>query len=144
DVDDAGAVRRRDVADIGDPLAHDHLPAAITIEVADDLYTVTMPAVHAQPDEGRFDKTLSCACACGQPIGLGGARARSCIHSISASARAMSGGGISRPSAFAVFRLMTSSNRVGCSTGRSAGLVSLSTSAVYAPCLRYKSGRCVP
>src|SRR5215468_3667203 len=71
DVDDAGAVRRRDVADIGDPLAHDHLPAAITIEVADDLYTVTMPAVHAQPDEDGFDKTLSCACARGQPIELG-------------------------------------------------------------------------
>src|SRR5215471_13482919 len=54
DVDDAGAVRRRDVADICDPLAHDHLPAAITIEVADDLYTVTMPAVHAQPDRGSL------------------------------------------------------------------------------------------
>src|SRR5262249_17023058 len=70
DVDDAGAVRRRDVADIRDPLAHDHLPAAITIEVADDLYTVTMPAVHARPDRGRFDKTLSCGCQFGQPIEL--------------------------------------------------------------------------
>ena len=28
-----------------------------------------------------------------------------------------------RPSAWAVLRLMTSSNVVGCSTGRSAGLV---------------------
>src|SRR5262249_53460256 len=37
DVDDARAVRRRDVADICDPLAHDHLSAAITIEIADDL-----------------------------------------------------------------------------------------------------------
>src|SRR5262245_64608031 len=54
DVDDAGAVRRRDVADICDPLAHDHLPAAITIEVADDLYTVTVPAVHALPDRGSL------------------------------------------------------------------------------------------
>src|SRR5215468_8621246 len=52
--DDAGAVRRRDVADICDPLAHDHLPAAITIEVADDLYTVTVPAVHALPDRGSL------------------------------------------------------------------------------------------
>src|SRR5215470_12848137 len=47
-------MRRRDVADICDPLAHDHLPAAITIEVADDLYTVTMPAVHAQPDRASL------------------------------------------------------------------------------------------
>src|SRR5262245_20540742 len=31
-------------------------------------------------------------------------------------------GGTSRPSALAVFRLMTSSNLVGCSTGKSAGL----------------------
>jgi hypothetical protein len=30
-------------------------------------------------------------------------------------------GGIVRPSALAVFRLMTSSNLVGCSTGKSAG-----------------------
>src|SRR5262249_57379490 len=36
DVDDAGAVRRRDVADIRDPLAPDHFPAPITIEVAHD------------------------------------------------------------------------------------------------------------
>ena len=34
-------------------------------------------------------------------------------------------GGISRPSAFAVLRLITSSKRVGCCTGRSAGLVPL-------------------
>ena len=42
-------------------------------------------------------------------------------HSITSSARASSVGGISRPSAFAVIRLMTRSNLVGCSTGRSAG-----------------------
>src|SRR5258708_32078292 len=58
DVDDARAVRRRDVADICDPLAHDHLPAAITIEVADDLYAVTMPAVHAQPDRGSLPQNF--------------------------------------------------------------------------------------
>jgi ABC-type transport system substrate-binding protein len=43
-------------------------------------------------------------------------------HSITSSARASRVGGTSRPSALAVFRLIKSSNRVGCSTGRSAGL----------------------
>src|SRR6266852_2768832 len=42
-------------------------------------------------------------------------------YSITASARASSFGGISRPSAFAVWRLITSSNFVGCVTGRFAG-----------------------
>src|SRR5262245_65141226 len=42
-------------------------------------------------------------------------------HSITSSARATSVGGISRPSAFAVLRLMTSSYFVGACTGRSAG-----------------------
>src|SRR5262249_20683666 len=46
-------------------------------------------------------------------------------HSITSSAMASSEGGTSRPSAFAVLRLMTSSNLVGCSTGRSAGLAPL-------------------
>src|SRR5262245_39622040 len=42
-------------------------------------------------------------------------------HSITSSARASTDGGTSRPSAFAVLRLMSSSNFVGCSTGRSPG-----------------------
>ena len=41
------------------------------------------------------------------------------------SARASSVGGTSRPSAFAVLRLITSSNLVGACTGRSAGFVPL-------------------
>src|SRR5262249_23577616 len=45
-----------------------------------------------------------------------------CAHSITSSATASSVGGTSRPRAFAVLRLMTSSNFVGCTTGRSAGL----------------------
>src|SRR6267378_7839123 len=44
------------------------------------------------------------------------------IYSITWSARPRTDGGIVRPSAFAVLRLMTNSNLVGCSTGRSAGL----------------------
>jgi hypothetical protein len=42
-------------------------------------------------------------------------------HSITSSARARINGGIVRPSALAVLRLTTSSNVVGCWTGRSAG-----------------------
>ena len=44
---------------------------------------------------------------------------------MTSSARASSDGGIVRPRAFAVLRLITSSNFVGCSTGRSAGLAPL-------------------
>jgi hypothetical protein len=43
------------------------------------------------------------------------------FHSITSSARASSVGGTSTPSALAVGRLMTSSNLVGWTTGRSAG-----------------------
>ena len=43
-------------------------------------------------------------------------------YSMTSSARARSDCGTVRPSAFAVFRLMTNSNLVGCWTGRSAGL----------------------
>src|SRR5205807_257163 len=43
------------------------------------------------------------------------------LHSITSSARASSVGGMVRPSVFAVLRLMTSSNLVGCWTGRSDG-----------------------
>src|SRR5216684_4954388 len=43
-------------------------------------------------------------------------------HSITSSARSRNDSGIVRPSALAVLRLITSSNLVGCSTGKSAGL----------------------
>src|SRR5262249_1118219 len=48
-------------------------------------------------------------------------------HSITSSASASSLSGISRPSVFAVLRLITSSNFVGNMTGRSAGLSPLRT-----------------
>jgi hypothetical protein len=44
-------------------------------------------------------------------------------HSITSSAVASSVDGTVRPSALAVLRLMTNSNLVGCSIGRSVGLV---------------------
>src|SRR5262245_49039309 len=47
------------------------------------------------------------------------------LHSITSSARASRFGGTSMPSARAVDRLMTSSNLVGCMTGKSAGLAPL-------------------
>jgi len=47
------------------------------------------------------------------------------LHSITSSAMASTSGGIVRPSAFAVFRLRTSSNFVGSCTGKSLGLVPL-------------------
>jgi hypothetical protein len=46
-------------------------------------------------------------------------------HSITSSARASSVGGISRPSILAVWALMTSSNLLDCTTGRSAGFAPL-------------------
>src|SRR5262245_21156989 len=42
-------------------------------------------------------------------------------HSMTSSARASNMAGTSRPSALATVRLMTNSNLVGCSTGRSPG-----------------------
>src|SRR5262249_53324101 len=47
---------------------------------------------------------------------------RAALHSITSSARAISEGGTVRPSAFAVFKLITNSNFLGCNTGKSAGL----------------------
>ena len=47
-------------------------------------------------------------------------------HSITSSARASTVGGISRPSVLAVLRLITNSNLVGCTTGKSPGFVPLS------------------
>src|SRR5262249_30136349 len=44
------------------------------------------------------------------------------VHSITSSAMAESPGGISRPSALAALRLITNSNLVDCSTGRSLAL----------------------
>jgi hypothetical protein len=43
------------------------------------------------------------------------------LYSITSSARASSAGGMVSPRVLAVFRLMTSSNLVDCTTGRSTG-----------------------
>src|SRR5882757_6306196 len=68
-------------------------------------------------------------CACGQRPRR--CRAAEChdklppLHSITSSARCSSDVGTSTPSAVAVFKLITNSNLVGCSTGRSAGFAPL-------------------
>src|SRR6516164_70929 len=54
-------------------------------------------------------------------------------HSITSSASARSLSGISSPSAFAVPRLITNSNLVGCMTGRLAGFSPLRTRPAYTP-----------
>jgi hypothetical protein len=61
------------------------------------------------------------------------------LHSMTSSASASSIGGISRPSALAALRLITISNLVGCSTGRSAGLVPFKILITYVAARRYKS-----
>src|SRR5262249_51448428 len=65
-------------------------------------------------------------------------------HSITSSARASSVGGTSRPRALAVFRLITSSNFVGCSTGRSAGFVPCKILCTNAALRRYMCGMSAP
>jgi len=59
-------------------------------------------------------------------------------------ATAGSVGGTSRPSARAVGRLMTNSNLLDCTTGRSAGLAPLRILPVYMPTWRYVSVWLVP
>ena len=60
-------------------------------------------------------------------------------HSITSSARASRGGGTSRLSALAVFRLMTSSYLVGACTGRSAGFSPRRMRSTYPAARRYWS-----
>src|SRR4029078_7962566 len=54
-------------------------------------------------------------------VAAGRARGLRVRYSMSSSARNATDCGIAKPKAFAVFRLMTNSNFVGCSTGKSAG-----------------------
>jgi hypothetical protein len=65
-------------------------------------------------------------------------------YSITSSARSRNDSGMVMLIAFAVFRLITSSNFVGCSTGRSAGLVPCKILCTYPPPRRNRSGRLAP
>src|SRR5262245_35308493 len=66
------------------------------------------------------------------------------LHSITSSARCCRNKGTSRPMAFAVLRLMTSSNFVGCSTGRSAALVPCKNLCTNTALRRYMCGMSAP
>src|SRR5258708_35086989 len=83
------------------------------------------------PDSGHRRPARPC------PKSAIGGRNRS--HSISSSARASNMGGTVKPSALAVLRLMTSSNMVGCSSGRSAGWGPFRILSTYTAALGYKS-----
>jgi hypothetical protein len=65
-------------------------------------------------------------------------------HSITAFASASTLSGISRPIAFAVLTLMTSSNLVGCSTGRSAGFAPFAILSTYSATRRKMAGTSGP
>src|SRR5262249_19881816 len=65
-------------------------------------------------------------------------------HSITSSARARSVGGISRPIALAVVRLMIRSNLVGCATGMSAGFAPRRILSMRSPARRHRSGKFGP
>jgi hypothetical protein len=69
-------------------------------------------------------------------------RARTAIkhsHSITSSAVASRVGGMESPSALAVLRLMTNSNLVGCSTGRSAGFAPVKILCTNVAACRYET-----
>src|SRR4029453_6575782 len=66
------------------------------------------------------------------------------FHSITSSARAMSVGGSSMPRALAVFALMISSNRVGCSIGKSDGRDPFRILSTKVAARRFASNRLVP
>ena len=66
------------------------------------------------------------------------------LYSITSSARASSACGTVRPSALAVLMLITSSNVVGCSTGRSAGLAPFRMRPTLAPNPRNDARGCAP
>jgi hypothetical protein len=65
-------------------------------------------------------------------------------HSITSSAIVSSLSGIVRPSAFAVLRLITSSNLVGCSTGGSPALAPLRIRSTYCATRRVMSDSLEP
>ena len=97
------------------PLELHHL-AATEVAALTRLFRVEFLRM-AQPDEPLVDAEPRLAFVLKGFNRLG--------YSITSSARASKEGGISMPIRRAVPRLMTKSKRVGCSTGRSAGLVPL-------------------
>src|SRR5216683_6147966 len=83
-------------------------------------------------NQSRRRANLTCAVHSSDPVRQGG-------HLITSSARRSSDGGIVSPSAFAVFRLMTNLNSVGCSIGSSPGLAPLRILSTYVAARRHAS-----
>ena len=81
--------------------------------------------MHRHAQFGRKLELLGCNC-CRRKWDSGIAKRReqpgALLHWITSSARSSISFGTVMPSAFAALRLITSSNLVGCSTGRSPGL----------------------
>ncbi len=80
----------------------------------------------------------------GAPQGRGHVNRRGACYWITSSARSSSDCGIANPNAFAVLRLITSSNLVGCSMGRSPGLAPRRILSTKAAALRYRSRKSGP
>jgi hypothetical protein len=81
----------------------------------------TAPEDQPQPRSRRIaERHWRAASIAQSDIGFAQHRARPATHSITSSARSSIPGGTVRPSSIAILRLMTSSNVVGCWTGRSA------------------------
>src|ERR1051325_9386075 len=65
-------------------------------------------------------------------------------HLITRSALASTLGGIVRPICLAAFKLISNSNLVGCSIGRSAGFAPFRILSMYVAARRNKSGQLAP
>src|SRR5262245_41926474 len=115
-----------------------HAKHELAAQILDRRICARAPFEIAQPHEFtrlRVRRERPCGCAAEQRDEVAP------LHSITSSARASSVGGTSRPSAFAVLRLMTSSYFVGVCTGRSAGFSPLRIRSTYPATSRYWSTR---
>ena len=65
DIDDGRPIRRRDVTDVGDPVAHDDLAPADAIEVADDPDALADAAHKSLSYRRIFEKVSICAALAG-------------------------------------------------------------------------------
>src|SRR5213594_2771047 len=91
-------------------------------------------------------KGVGCRRLFGQALASCGVYSQCVPHAywITSSARRSSDGGIVIPRAWAVLRLMTSSNFMGCSTGKSAGLAPFRILSTYVAPRRHESSRLTP
>jgi hypothetical protein len=94
-------------------------------------------------------QTYRCAasrqrCANCRPLHCNNLASSPATHSITSSAISRNSRVTVNPSSLAVFRFMTSSNLVGCSTGNSAGLAPLRILSTCVALRRNRSGRFTP